>query len=476
MIIDRSWNEGFRLSRRSKMTKEFDLNIERILENWEVYHAVREIIANALDEQKLTGTGPISIHKEGGIWHITDYGRGLNYHHLTQNENDEKLNADDLIGKFGVGLKDSLAVFYRNNIHVVIRSRYGIITLKQMSKEGFDDITTLHAVIDDPDDPDMAGTDFSLEGCTDDDIEKAKQLFLCFSGETVLEETGFGEVLEKTAPDAANIYIHGVKVAEESNFLFSYNITKLPAKLRKALNRERTNVGRSAYSDTVKNILKSVEDEDVLKALMTDLGEVVKGRGHDEMSWIDVQMYVAEQLSRTNDKLLFVTGEEAISNRMDISDAQDDDGYAAFIIPDRLRDKVGSIKTVTTVEKYNRKKADSFSAEAIDIKALSPSEQKIYNMMPEILNFMDGLPGVISAVKVSEELYSEDERSQAVGLWDPKTRIVWIKRSQLRSVEEFAGTLIHECTHATSREDDVSRAFEEALTRNLGRQAAYHLR
>jgi hypothetical protein len=37
------------------MTKEFDLNIEKILENWEVYHAVREVIANALDEQKLDG-------------------------------------------------------------------------------------------------------------------------------------------------------------------------------------------------------------------------------------------------------------------------------------------------------------------------------------------------------------------------------------------------------------------------------------
>ncbi len=44
------------------MTKEFDLNIEKILENWEVYHAVREIIANALDEQKLTETKEIYIH------------------------------------------------------------------------------------------------------------------------------------------------------------------------------------------------------------------------------------------------------------------------------------------------------------------------------------------------------------------------------------------------------------------------------
>jgi hypothetical protein len=30
------------------MTREFDLNIERVLENWAVAHALREVIANAL--------------------------------------------------------------------------------------------------------------------------------------------------------------------------------------------------------------------------------------------------------------------------------------------------------------------------------------------------------------------------------------------------------------------------------------------
>ncbi len=32
----------------------FDLNIEEVLEHWEVEHALREIIANALDEQFLS--------------------------------------------------------------------------------------------------------------------------------------------------------------------------------------------------------------------------------------------------------------------------------------------------------------------------------------------------------------------------------------------------------------------------------------
>lgn len=121
--------------------KEFDLNIEKILENWENYHAIREIIANALDEQVLTNTRDIEIKQaKDGWWHIVDYGRGLNYHHLTQNENEEKLSNDKLIGRFGVGLKDALATLYRHGVDVKIKSKYGIIKLKTASKVGFDDI------------------------------------------------------------------------------------------------------------------------------------------------------------------------------------------------------------------------------------------------------------------------------------------------------------------------------------------------
>lgn len=43
--------------------KKFDLNIEKILENWETYHAIRELIANALDEQLLTKTKEVEIYK-----------------------------------------------------------------------------------------------------------------------------------------------------------------------------------------------------------------------------------------------------------------------------------------------------------------------------------------------------------------------------------------------------------------------------
>ena len=78
--------------------REFDLNIEKVLENWSVAHAIREIIANAIDEQILTQSDDIQIYQDvEGRWHIRDFGRGLQYTHLTQNENEEKLSHPSLL-------------------------------------------------------------------------------------------------------------------------------------------------------------------------------------------------------------------------------------------------------------------------------------------------------------------------------------------------------------------------------------------
>src|SRR5438552_15466892 len=87
---------------RDVSSKKFDLNVETILENWGVYHAIREVIANAIDEQILSNTKDIEIVKDkDGSWKVLDCGRGLKYDHLTQNENEEKLRNPNVIGKFG---------------------------------------------------------------------------------------------------------------------------------------------------------------------------------------------------------------------------------------------------------------------------------------------------------------------------------------------------------------------------------------
>ena len=106
----------------------FDLNIEQILENWEVCHAIRELIANAIDEQVISKSKPIEISKDGdNLWHIRDYGRGLRIEHLTLNECQEKLQIDSgIIGKFGVGLKDALATLHRHGVQVFSPTYYAV--------------------------------------------------------------------------------------------------------------------------------------------------------------------------------------------------------------------------------------------------------------------------------------------------------------------------------------------------------------
>lgn len=459
---------------KTNNAKEFDLNIEKILENWEVYHAIREIIANALDEQILTNTKDISIYKSNdGWWHIIDFGRGLNYHHLTQNENEEKLTNDKLIGRFGVGLKDALATLYRHGIKVQIISKYGIITLKEASKSGFDDIITLHAQIAPPQNPNMVGTDFCLLGCNVDDIEKAKSLFLTFSGKNILEKNAYGEVIENST-NTADIYINGVKVAEESNFLFSYNITSLTAQLKKALNRERTNVGRSAYTGRIKDILKACSSEKIIDALVEDLQQFGSGNRHDELSWNDIAMHASIKMNQLHKDTTFVTTSD-LQNKPSLIDEMQRSGYNPVVVPDNIISKMEdyntgakSGETLTTANQYIKDEKERFVPVEIDINALTVYEKEVYNITDSILKLIGGKPKNVKKIVIVEKIYESELFNETLGLWIAGENKILIKRKQLKSLEQYAGTLLHECAHAISGADDVSRDFELKLTEIIG--------
>ena len=452
--------------------KKFDLNIEKILEDWEVFHAIREIIANAIDEQILTKTRDIEIFKDDeGRWHIRDFGRGLKYEHLTQKEDDEKLRNPHVIGKFGIGLKDAFATFDRKGVKVFIKSRHGDISLGKSQKHGFEDIITLHAYIHPPSDPNFVGTEFILEGVSDEDIEKAKDLFLIFSGEKVIEKTRYGEVLEKKG-STARIYINGVKVAEEENFLFSYNITSLTKKIKQALNRERTNVGRSAYSDRVKSILLSCKSKEVALSLVNDLENYSTGKMHDELKWIDVQVHAVKILNAT-EKVVFLTPGELMSETNMVDEARKS-GYKVVTIPESLKERIKGLKdisgkTIRDLGQFYKEYKESFEFKFVDTNQLTPSEREIFNVTGMIFDLIGGKPEIIKEIKISETMRKElGSFVEAEGLWDLKTGTIIIKRNQLQSIEKYAGTLLHEIAHAISGAKDVSRDFEEELTKLLG--------
>lgn len=452
--------------------KAFDLNIEKVLEDWQPHHAIRELIANALDEHILTGTKDIRIHKDKrGRWHVRDYGRGLRYEHLTQKEEEEKLQNPRLIGRFGVGLKDALATFDRRRIQVQIISPHGDISLGKSKKHDFDDVVTLHALVSAPSDSRFIGTDIILTGCNDTDVARAKGLFWKFSGEREIERTRYGSVLAKKGK-TARIYVNGVRVAEEESFLFSYNITSITATIKKALNRERTNVGRAAYSDRVKAILQGCSTKEVAARLVDDLQEYETGRLHDELKWTDVAVHSCKLLNAL-EKVVFVTPRERSEETYFVNHAHWD-GYTLVTIPDLVKEKIGKQRdlegdTVRDLSHYVDLYKESFQFKFIKRQDLTDRERKVFAQTNNILKLIGGRPKRVKKIAISETMRIDwGAGAETVGLWEAHSGRIIVKRTELRSLKSYAATLLHEVAHAASGGMDLSREFEDQLTSQLG--------
>jgi len=461
--------------------RNFDLNIEKILEGWETCHAVREIIANALDEQVLSKTEDVQISQDrDGSWHIRDFGRGLKYEHLTQNENLEKLkNPSKVIGKFGVGLKDALATLNRHGSDILIHSQFGDITLGQMPKHGFSDVVTLHAVVHPPQHPTFVGTDVVLQRVTEGDIADAKNFFLKFSNESVLDETPHGQILRRDPSRNARIYVTGMLVAEEENFAFSYNITSLTAAMRKALNRERTNVGRTAYTERVKQMLLASSASQVADTLASDLVKIESGTNHDEVKWMDVAAHACQILNASK-KVIFVTASDLVLHKSVIDHAQSD-GLKIVTVPENVKESLRGIvdlqgNPVRDLSVYQTEWQESFEFKFVKPENLTNVEMEIFDRKKAIADLVGGLPKKVREVKISETMRPDFfSGNMTSGLWDPVSGSIIILRSQLKSLRDFAGTLLHEVAHAKSGYDDVTRDFENELTHMLGDVAALKL-
>jgi hypothetical protein len=460
----------------------FDLNVEKVLEHWSVPFAVRELIANALDEQMMTGTAEPLIYKDPeGRWHVSDSGRGVRYEHLTQNENAEKRRHPQVIGQFGMGLKDALAVFDRRGIGVVIRSPHATITTGRRPKDGFPDVITLHALVAPPDVPGSVGTDITLTGVTDDDMAAAKSFFLRYSDEQLLESSECGDVYARVSErQPSRIYVKGLLVAEEPNFLFSYNITKLSAALRRALNRERSNVGRTAYSDRVKAIIKACTSSAVAGPLADDLAAIAQGRSHDEIAWRDVALHACQVL-QTNEKVIFVSAWQMAGDTAQLRYAEGD-GYRIVVVPEDIAFALGKLtdlngNPMVNLNRYRDDWNDSFTFTFVEPVAMSPAERAVYQRTSEISALAGtDLSRLRVPVRISETMRLNVTGDPVLGVWEGVERRIVIRRDTLQDLARYAGVLLHEIGHMGSGTHDGTLEFENELTRLLGLTAAQAIR
>lgn len=399
-------------------------------------------------------------------------GAAMRIEHFTLNENEEKLSATTgVIGKFGVGLKDALATFHRRGIEVEVCSPFGAFTLAETSKHGFEDITTLHVEFD-PSPNEMTGTEFVLTGITDEQMAAAKSLFLKFNGERVLEATRYGDVL-KAKTGEARVYISGVLAAEEPNFLFSYNITNLTDAMRKRLNRERLNVGRTTYADRVKQILREAKTDAVLEGLARAITQRSKENVPDELTWIEVVVTALTRLSEIK-PILFVT-EPELHTHPDVLDHARGDSLDIVVVTTAEKQKLvaqaeagGPVTRV--LERYVTEFNESFSYSFVDEERLSAREREVFSITPELFALIEVPQARVPKVMISETMRITKDDTD--GVWDPELGAIVIKRSRLRSRHAYAGTLLHEAAHALTRTVDATREFESVLTDYLGRTSS----
>ena len=334
---------------------------------------------------------------------------------------------------------------------------------------------TLHAYISEPSNSFLIGTEFILRNIPDFDIEQAKNLFLKFTNERVIERTKYGEVLQKLR-GPGNIYINGVLVAVEDNFLFSYNITLLSAAIKKAINRERSNVGRTAYANSVKSILLDCSSEEIGNALSADLSQYSYGNSHDELNWIDVQQHAANILNNYK-KVVFVTADE-IERGTDLVEEARQGGSEIIVIPTNLRNKIAEQNLnendenkVRIFSEFVSERNDNFEFKFISNSDLSPSEKIIFDYKEQLLSHIGGKPNSVKDILISETMQKDDYTFQPTeGVWSHTNGSgnIIIKRSVLKDEERFIAVLLHELSHAISGASDSSRKFESELTRLLG--------
>jgi hypothetical protein len=260
----------------------------------------------------------------------------------------------------------------------------------------------------------------------------------------------------------------------EDDFLFSYNITNINSAIRKAINRERSNVGRTAYANSVKAILLECVSEEIGSLLSNDLAQFSYGTGHDELKWIDVQQHAAKILNNFK-KVVFVTAEE-IERRSDIVDEARQGGAEIVVIPSNLRDKIAEQNLtaddyckVRIFSEFVDERNENFEFEFITVADLSFSERNNWEKVDKLFLIIGGKPANVSELLISNKMQKDDHTFlPSDGLWEPSNSRIIINKSVLQNEQRFIAVLLHELAHAISGATDATRVFESELTRLLG--------
>lgn len=438
------------------MANKLDLNIQKILQDWNVSDALRELIANAYDEAKLSKTEEPKISYDDINKEVTikDFGRGIKQEHFTQNESKEKNQATNVVGKFGIGLKDAISVLYRYNKPIVFKTSHNTFWPSEDYKMGASDkIKTIHMEYNNETIP--IGTEIVIGDIKKLDYEEAIANFLQNTNLQKIASSKKGEIY-KTEGEAS-IFYNGMKISTDENFMFSYNILEGNTKLKRSLNRERKMISRDAYRDIVISILKSCIDKNNQSLINLILNNA--NDSNNEWSFIEIKKLVF----KNSDRNLIAVSNEMLNNPAYLNYAKDQNRELIFISASDYASFSNDNSTIdNTLDKFGYDFINNYKVEEIPFGNLTKNEQDNWSWAMQKISELAKIWPSWNQSFLNTKICIIKDHPNASGISSfGKIEIV---RKILFYKNELFNTLIHEICHTVSKAADATINFENTLT------------
>lgn len=455
--------------------ESLDLNIKEILSDWKVSDAIRELIANAIDEHSITGIKePIKVDYNEQIKTLTikDLGRGIKNIHFIQNESNEKKDALNTIGKFGIGLKDAIAVLVRHHINITFSSNFGIYTPIITRKEGIkEDISTIHMQRDN-NMSEQKGTIITISPVSIEEVNDAKSKFAIFKQWEKVVKTPKGNIMFSNDNKMGEIFVNGMKISDDENLIFSYNILETNAALRKALNRERKNLSRDAYRDAIIRILKAITDEEDKLFVYTKILNNTSSNSN-EWSFTDIKSLVITYFNNLDkNKYLIVSPSNDNPNFKEYANSEN---KVIITVTDK---EYASLQTkgIQTIEQFGYDFTTNYKVIYIPENELTPQELKnwleLKQFLHQLWNHWIPLKQSMSDLELNDlPLTIIKDHPNANALWCEVEKEIRITRKIINDKSKLFGDTLHEICHMVSGATDATLDFEHELTACLGELA-----
>ena len=441
------------------MNNVFDLNVQKILQDWKISDALRELMANAFDEAQLSQTSePKMIYKPTiKEVQIIDFGRGIKLTDFVQNESFEKNNTNSTIGKFGIGLKDAISVLFRYEKEIQIQSRFGTFKPIQTFKQGIDQpIETLHIEYE-KDNYLQVGTIITIQDIEEEDYCQAKNAFLVFNSLQLLAKSTKGEIYKRN--ETAVIYYQGMQISTDENFIFSYNIFDGNQKLKRAFNRERKMLSRDAYRENIIAIWKSClkTKNDHLTGLILQAKDLFE---NSEWSFLKIKELV---LTNKEEELLFAPEESQNFHFLEYARQENKDVIFVNKNDYAKLQNIAATKELG-IDNFGFNYISNYEKDYVEPVDLSFREKENWNWLLNKVSLLARYwpKWMLLAKQINWKIIKHHPHALAIHC--PQEQEIQVVKAYLNSKETLFNAAIHEICHAVSNARDVSLEFEKTLT------------